>query len=237
MVLLNFPQLEWMLFYFAPANYRNLFTARPEAGWVPESFSGPWEHWWTWLSLPSSSRATPTPPTPPDPILAPSRDAAGSPALFLNSYLAVLLCPWPWMVTLVLADVPQPGSRACGHHHAARLSWLGRGGAAPRQRGHCPPAPWLPLAPRPRGSPWPAQKPGSELRPSWALSWAPWRPAPTVVPQPLPSPGLQARAQSCPCPTLSPTELAKEQEKSKALYFRLRFSTKPRSQNLHLWYK
>ena len=117
------------------------------AGWQRESFSGLWEHWWTWLSLLSYSRATPTLPTTQNPILAPSRDAAGSPALFLNSYLDILACPWPWMVTMFLADVHQPVSKACCHHHPAWLTWLRCYGAATHQCGRCPPAPCLPLAP------------------------------------------------------------------------------------------
>lgn len=132
MVLLNFPQLEWTFFYFAPANYHHLFMMHPEVGWVPKRVF---------------LRATLTLPTSQDSVLAPSRDAAGSPALFLNSYLQFLACPWSWIVTLFLADVHQPVSRACCHHHPAWLSWLGHCGVAPHQCGHCPPAPWLPLAP------------------------------------------------------------------------------------------
>lgn len=114
------------------------------AGCQRQSFSGLWEHWWTWLSLTSFSRATYTLFATQDPILSPSRYAAGSPALFLNSYLHFLSCPWPWIVTLFLDDVNQSVRKACCHHHPAWLSWFGHCGTAPHQCGH-----WTMAAPCP----------------------------------------------------------------------------------------
>lgn len=114
------------------------------AGCQRESLSGLWEHWWTCLSQPNCARATPTLPTNKDPILASSRDAAGSPALLMNSYLDFLACPWPWIFVLDLADVHQPVSRACCHH--LNSAGLGSAGLHPVSVG---------TAPLHHGCPWP----------------------------------------------------------------------------------
>lgn len=130
MVLLNYFQLEWIL-YFAVAIYGFLFTTHPEVDWVlKRDLCRVEKELWIWLPLPSYPK-----PIHKDLNLAPSTGAAGSPALFLSNYLDFLACPWPWIVTQSLAGVHQSVIRACCHHHPACLGCLGCCGAAPTHVG------------------------------------------------------------------------------------------------------
>lgn len=140
MVLLNFPQLEWMLFYFAPANYHYYSWHILKWARCQRESSGLWEYWWTWLYLPSSSRATPTLPSTLQRCCrvssSPSEQLFGFAGLFsvLDCYLVFGWCSSACQQGLL----PSPPCLA----QLAQVLW----GCTP-QCGHCVPASWLPLVP------------------------------------------------------------------------------------------